>query len=127
MEEFCGPGMQYSQGSQDIIGQGMDATAMACTTRCYPYDNTIVLGEYLGVSDTRDLCAHLETVNAESDVTVDGSKVIDIDTSALQLLAALAIQLRNNGRRLHWTSPSNNLLTMANLSGLTAQLGLDMS
>ena len=100
---------------------------MACTTRCYPYDNTIVLGEYLGVSDTREFCDQLDTVNAENDVTVDGSRVIEIDTSALQLLVALAIQLRNNGRRLCWISPSSSLLTVAHLSGLAGQLGLEAS
>ena len=98
---------------------------MACTTRCYPYYNTIVLGEYLGVSDTRDFCEQLDAVNAENDVTVDGSNVLDIDTSALQLLAALAIQLRNNGRRLCWISPSDHLVSTAHLSGLTTQLGLE--
>lgn len=100
---------------------------MACTTRCYPYDNTIVLGEYLGVADTRAFSVQLDAVNADNDVTVDASKVIDIDTSALQLLAALAVQLRNNGRRLCWISPSDSLMTTAHLSGLTAQLGLEAS
>jgi len=103
----------------------MDEPHMGCTTRCYPYDNTIVLGEHLGVSDTREFCVQLDTVSAESDVTVDGSNVIDIDTSALQLIVALAIQLRNNGHRLYWVSPSKDLLTTAHLSGLTAQLGLE--
>jgi len=98
---------------------------MACTTRCYPYYNTIVLGECLGVSDTRELCVQLDSVSTESDVTVDGSNVIDIDTSALQLLVALAVQVRNNGRKILWVSPSVSLLTTAQLSGLAAQLGLE--
>ena len=98
---------------------------MACTTRCYPYYNTIVLGEYTGVPDTRDFCVQLDAVNTDNDVTVDGSKVIDIDTSALQLLVALSIQLRNNGHRLCWISPSERLVATANLSGLTTQLGLE--
>lgn len=98
---------------------------MACTTRCYPHYNTIVLGEYLGTPDTRNFCVQLDAVNTESDVTVDGSKVIDIDTSALQLLAALAIQLRNNGHRLCWITPSERLVATAKLSGLTTQLGLE--
>lgn len=98
---------------------------MGCTTQCYPYENVIVLGECLGDSDTREFCNQLDTVDARNDVTVDGSHVIDIDTSALQLLAALAIQLRNNGHRLLWMAPSDNLITTARLSGLAAQLGLE--
>jgi len=47
----------------------------------------------------REFFIQLDTVSAESEVTVDGSNVIDIDTSALQLIVALAIQLRNNGHR----------------------------
>ena len=98
---------------------------MASTTCSYPCDNIILLGEHLGVSDTREFCVQLNAVSADSDVTVDGSKVIDIDTSALQLLVALAIQLRNNGHRLQWVSPSSSLVSTAHLSGLTSQLGLE--
>lgn len=98
---------------------------MECTTQCYPYENVIVLGESMGNCDTREFCNQLDAVDAGNDVTVDGSRVADIDISALQLLAALAIQLRNNGHRLLWMSPSESLITTARLSGLAAQLGLD--
>ncbi|MEZ5542606.1 MAG: STAS domain-containing protein [Pseudomonadota bacterium] len=99
---------------------------MGCTTRCYLHDNTIVLGEHLGGIDTHEFCDQLDTVNPDFDVIVDGSRVQDIDTSALQLLAALAIHLRNNGHRLCWISPSSSLLATALLSGLSDQLGLDV-
>lgn len=98
---------------------------MSGKTHCYPGGNIIVLGRYLGKAYTCELCDHLDAINSECDVTVDGSKVCDIDASALQILAALAIQLRNNGRRLRWISPSDSLLTTASLSGLSGQLGLE--
>lgn len=98
---------------------------MGCTTQCFLHENVIVLGECLEDTDTREFCNQLDAVDAGHDVTVDGSRVLNIDTSALQLLAALAVQLRNNGHRLLWTAPSENLLTTARLSGLASQLGLE--
>ena len=117
--------MHYTQEVRAYSARERSRSHMACMTRCYPYDNIIVLGEHLGGSCTREFCDQLDTVSAENDVTVDGSLVVDIDISALQLLAALAIQLRNNGRRLCWISPSDSLISTANLSGLAAQLGLE--
>jgi anti-anti-sigma regulatory factor len=119
------PGEQGLQISLEQPNQGWAESYMACTTRSYPCDNIIVLGGHLGISDSHEFCDQLNTVSADNDVSVDGSRVVDIDSSALHLLAALAIQLRNNGRRLCWISPSDSLISAATLCGLATQLGLE--
>ena len=88
-------------------------------------NNNIVLDKILDFEVASEFCALLNAIDVESDVTLDGSQVTSIDTSALQLLTALAIQVRNNGCRIIWVSPSELLLNTAKLTGLTAQLGLE--
>ena len=88
-------------------------------------NNNIVLDKILDFEVASEFCALLNAIDVESDVTLDGSQVTSIDTSALQLLTALAIQVRNNGCRIIWVSPSELLLNTARLTGLTAQLGLE--
>jgi len=98
---------------------------MTCTTRCYPHDNTIVPGKHLDISVAHEFCDQLDTVDAEYDVIVEGSHVIDLDASIHRLLVALAIQVRDNERRIHWVSPSKSLLITEHRSGLAAQPGLE--
>jgi hypothetical protein len=69
-----------------------------------------------------DLYTGPDLVNAESDVFIDGSKVIDIDTPVLQGVVIMAMQVRNNGyrpgRNRPWTA-----LPAARLGGMAVQPG----
>ena len=80
---------------------------------CYPLENIIVPGEHIDESATQELSDRLDAVDTDRDVTADGSGVIDIDDTALQLLAVLAVQTRSNGRMMNRISPSKGLMTGA--------------
>ena len=58
------------------------------------------------------------------DVNIHAQKVVQIDFSALQLLCALVSQVRKNGRVVNWKTPSEVLLRSADITGLSAALGL---
>ena len=58
------------------------------------------------------------------DVEVDASQVEQIDSSVLQLLVSLHQTLSQDGRNLHWKSPSEQTLVSAKLLGLDTHLGL---
>lgn len=57
-------------------------------------------------------------------VVIDGSSVESIDTSILQLLAALALKLKENGDSLEWSEPSPYLMKAAKDLNLETCLGL---
>lgn len=87
--------------------------------------NAIVLDANLCLDDAGSLHARFNAIDAQQDVTLDGSRIATIDTSGLQLLAALLVRLRKNGSRLVWVAPSDALLNAARLTGLSGLLGLD--
>ncbi|MEZ5541422.1 MAG: STAS domain-containing protein [Pseudomonadota bacterium] len=88
---------------------------------------TIVLDESLCVDEAGKFHARLRAISSGRDVTLDGSRVTLIDTSGLQLLAALSRQVREQGHRLVWVSPSSVLVNTARLTGLSALLGLEVA
>jgi anti-anti-sigma regulatory factor len=67
----------------------------------------------------------LEALEAGGPVRLDGRPVAMIDTAGLQLLAALAGDLRLEGRELKWTGVSQALRDAVERMGLTETLGID--
>lgn len=88
-------------------------------------NETIDLGEIVGIADVEPLKAKLigclEKANA---VTLDGSGLDAVDTSALQLLLAFVLEANKRDFPVHWKEPSATLQANARLIGLERHLGL---
>lgn len=84
----------------------------------------VVLDEQVRISDAAELKSLLEKYLHRKRLTIDASKVKKIDTSAMQLLTAFALEADNRSIKINWQSPSPRFLETARLLGLTAPLNL---
>jgi len=63
-------------------------------------------------------------INQKNDVVIDASGVNMIDTAMLQLLTVFVTKLKNEGLKVIWKNPSEELINRATLLDLQKQLGL---
>jgi anti-anti-sigma regulatory factor len=83
------------------------------------------LGEKCTIIRAEELHAQMESlVQTGCDVEIDGSKVEQIDTSALQLLLNFHQSLTNDGRHILWKEPSEQLLKTAKMLGVDHHLAI---
>ena len=75
-----------------------------------------------GASDLQDLLR--EAVEDGAVVVLDGSRVAQVDTSALQILSAFVRDADTLGFSVEWKAPSEALRFSAGLLGLTEGLSL---
>jgi len=86
----------------------------------------ITLDSNLSVNNAKKLQSRL--INCASkgvDVCIHADKVTEMDLSALQQLCAMVKQVREDGRSVSWRKPSQRVVEVAELTGLSAALGLD--
>jgi ABC-type transporter Mla MlaB component len=84
------------------------------------------LGAKCTIIRAEELHAQMETlILTGHDVEIDGSKVEQIDTSALQLLLSFHQTLVSDGRNVLWNAPSEQLLTTAKLLGVDTHLAIN--
>jgi len=87
--------------------------------------NVVKLESSCTLRESQAMHAALVTaVDGGEPFRVDGADVVRIDTAGLQLLVALAGQLRIEGRRLEWTGTSAELLAGSRRLGLQDVLDL---
>lgn len=73
------------------------------------------------ISEYKDLLIeHLET--SSSVITLDGSKLVRVDTAGVQLLVVFVRQVIANGKQVEWQSCSDALQSTAEQLGLKQQL-----
>jgi anti-anti-sigma regulatory factor len=84
----------------------------------------VVLNEQVRISGVAELKSLLEKYLHRKRLTIDASKVKKIDTSAMQLLTAFALEAGNRSVKINWQSPSLRFLETARLLGLTVPLDL---
>ncbi|EAT12550.1 STAS domain-containing protein [Bermanella marisrubri] len=86
---------------------------------------TLDLGEKCTIVIAEDLHQTLETmVESGQPVQIDGSKLEQVDTAAMQLLFGFHQALATDGREPEWLNPSENLRNTAKILGLDSHLGL---
>lgn len=87
----------------------------------------IALDAHVRIGQTRELKSKLAKIlQADSKkISIDGSKVEKIDSSALQLLTAFAIDAGKKSKEINWTKPSESLVSSASMLGLTKILKLN--
>ena len=84
------------------------------------------LGAKCTIIRAEELHAQMETLlQSGHDVEIDGSKVEQIDTSALQLLVNFHQALTNDGRHILWKEPSESLLNTAKLLGVDSHIAIN--
>lgn len=84
------------------------------------------LGAKCTIIRAEELHAQMETLlQSGNDVEIDGSKVEQIDTSALQLLVNFHQALTNDGRHILWKEPSESLLNTAKLLGVHSHIAIN--
>lgn len=85
----------------------------------------IVLGEALGIGDVRSRHSEWRTQIARGGrLEIDGARLAQVDTAALQLLASLAREADGKGIALRWRGASDALRQGAERLGLKSVLHL---
>ncbi len=92
-------------------------------TRNSPSDS-IALPQALLITDVRSFAETLRAAVARGDVTLDASRLKDIDTAGLQLLCATRAAALAAGRPFRWAAASDGLRAAALAVGLQGPLGL---
>lgn len=82
------------------------------------------LDTILTIREAATLVGQLRTVVAAGAPVLDGSGVEQVDTAALQALAAAAVAAREAGQPITWAGASRSLNGTAKLLGLVPVLGL---
>lgn len=83
------------------------------------------LGDKCTIIKSEDIHQKMEALLAsDQEITIDASKVEQIDTASLQLLTCFYQALSTDGRVPKWNSPSEQTLLTAKLLGLDEHLGL---
>ncbi|MCU0760394.1 MAG: STAS domain-containing protein [Steroidobacteraceae bacterium] len=85
----------------------------------------VVLPRALLITDVRSCAEGLRAAVARGGVTVDASRLADIDTAGLQLLCATRATALASGKAFRWSADSAGLRAAAAATGLGAALGLD--
>ena len=84
----------------------------------------IALPQALLITDVRSFAETLREAVAQGDVTLDASRLKDIDTAGLQLLCATRAAALAAGRPFRWAAASDGLRAAALAVGLQGPLGL---
>lgn len=84
----------------------------------------VVLEAVSGIAGVSELKETLAACLGNGSVLIDGSKVESIDTAMLQLLAAFAAKLKDDGTPVEWSEPSPNFVKAAEDLNLANCLGL---
>jgi len=86
---------------------------------------TILLESVLVIDEAMQLHKKLGSyINQKNDVVIDASGVNMIDTAMLQLLTVFVTKLKNEGLKVIWKNPSEELINRATLLDLQKQLGI---
>lgn len=89
-----------------------------------PAGAPLVLPATLLITDARSVAADLREAVLRGDVSIDASRLKDVDTSGLQLLLATRLATLAAGHEFRWTADSDGLRTAAAATGLSQSLGL---
>ncbi len=85
----------------------------------------VQLGRVEGIDTAEELLLRLRTAAEGSDaVQIDGSQVISLDSTTLQMLLAFRRDLVAEGVKVEWLDPSKKLKKTAGLLGLLEELNL---
>lgn len=83
------------------------------------------LGRVDGIDTAEELLAKLRAIADESEaVKIDGSAVISVDSTTLQMLTVLNRELTQEGSTMSWVDASAKLKKSAGMLGLAPELGL---
>ncbi|MEE4202074.1 MAG: STAS domain-containing protein [Halieaceae bacterium] len=83
------------------------------------------LGRVEGIDTAEELLAKLRAIADESEAAkIDGSAVISVDSTTLQMLVVLHRELTQEGSNMSWVDASAKLKKSATMLGLAQELGL---
>lgn len=86
-------------------------------------DNVIKLGRVEGIDTAEELLLRFRTeADHHGDVQLDGSDVISLDSTTLQMLVSFIQQTLREGASVSWVGVSAKLKKAAALLGLTDEL-----
>ncbi len=81
--------------------------------------------------DISHVLAQQETLNNALNETdelyLNGSAVVKADTAGLQLLLSVVKEAERRGGKIHWESPSSELLDAAQMLGVQRALALEIN
>ncbi len=85
----------------------------------------IKLEGVLSIKNIQELKAKLdEALAQQKDIVFDAAKLERVDTAALQLMAAFAKKLHENGFSLTWSKPSHDIIDIAQLLAMKEAVSL---
>ena len=85
----------------------------------------VELGRVEGIDTAEELLLKLRTAAEDhGDVNLDGSKLISMDSTTLQMLVSFMRETVHEGANVQWTGVSAKLKKTAALLGLTEELHL---
>ncbi len=89
-------------------------------------ENPVVeLGRVEGIDTAEELLMRLRTAaDDHGDVQIDGSQVISLDSTTLQMLVAFRRDMLAEGAQVSWRGASAKLKKTADLLGLADELNL---
>ncbi len=91
-----------------------------------PSSGELDLGEILVISDLMGLHGKaVAAIGSAREITIDGSRIEQIDGVGLQLLVAVVTAASDKGLQLTWKGASDNLCNGAAQLDLVHVLGLD--
>ena len=86
---------------------------------------TVSLGTALDIVNASSLKARLENALAKNlSVTLVGDKVERADTAGLQLIYSFIKKVEQQGCKVTWQKPSDNLIQSSEVLGMSEQLSL---
>ena len=123
-------GMQQSQKASKHVEKGKPRSRQAKKAPDPEsennYDEQIVLDPVLAVDNAKKLYEQFNSVIQKNrSVIVNASAVEMIDTAMLQLLVAFVRKLQDQGIKISWAKPSDELMSRAELLDLKEHLNLD--
>lgn len=90
------------------------------------HDEQIVLAPVLAIENAKDLYEQFNSIiQKHRNVIINASSVEMIDTAMLQLLIAFVRKLQNQGIKISWIEPSDELISRAVLLNLEKHLNID--
>jgi len=88
-------------------------------------ETRITLPEEIRIASAEQFKKDLITaMGNDNQISIDGSKVTRVDTTAIQLLSALSHECNELGQPIKWDGASDKLISYVKLLGLQYLLGL---
>jgi len=85
---------------------------------------TLTLEDELTIFTAAELKPQLlNFLNAENELEIDLSKIVEMDTAGLQLLILIKREANKAGKKLHFIFHSKTVLEILELTNLTASFG----